>query len=573
MASGMILLIVIIVTAVVCVRRSNGSSSAWENKVTSESLLGNYEQAAVAAMGEECAQIGADILAKNGSAVDSAIASLLCEGVASLHSMGLGGGFFMMIWNATTKTAHYLDARETASRHAYPEMFKGNATLSERGGLSVAIPGELLGYWEAHQRFGKLDWKELFQPAIDLCKKGSIINEYLESYMMSKEAVIKEEPTLAEILINPATKNLYKVGDRIRRPRLAETLEKLSASNGIGVQEFYNGSIARDLVREIKAFKGIIDEIDFRNYKVEWQEPIKVKIENMTMFAAPPPSSGTLLAFMMNVLKGFFSVKEEKIMYQRLVETFKWAYAKRTELGDPDFELEVNDLVETLTSEIYADRIRNRIKDNWTSNDPKYYGAVTVNPDDSGTCHICVLAPDGSAVSVTSTINQVFGASFRSESTGIIFNDEMDDFSAPDIINANGIPPSPVNFIKPGKRPLSSMVPTILVDENNDVHLVIGGAGGPKITTAVALIMALNLWSGYDIKEAVDARRIHHQLYPMSIQNEEGFPPSLLDFFHSVGHNSTAYKGLGSAVTAIVKQNGHITANSDYRRYGKTAGF
>ncbi|XP_028522783.1 glutathione hydrolase 1 proenzyme isoform X5 [Apis cerana] len=530
------------------------------------------------------------MLNKGGSAVDAAIAALLCEGVASLHSMGLGGGFLMTIWDASTKTADYLDAREVAPSEANENMFHGDPQLAMFGGLAVAVPGELLGYWEAHKKYGKLKWFDLFQPIISLCGTGSIVTKYLESYLSSKESSIRAEKSLAEILINPTTNSLWKVGDRIKRPRLAETL-KLIANNGPDI--FYNGNMTDNLVKEISAFKGIIKREDFVNYKVKWKKPIKSTIGNLTIYTAPPPGSGALLTFIMNVLNGTIPNKDNRITWQNIIETFKWAYAKRTKLADPDFtnisesaiyviiaysllhviSIHTTQVFNNLTSVDYANMIRKKIKINETSNDPTYYGAITVPPDDSGTSHVSVLAPDGSAVSVTSTINQVFGAMIRSESTGIIFNDEMDDFSSPNITNAFGVPPSPANFIKPGKRPLSSMSPTIVVDEDEHVRLVIGAAGGTKITTSIATAMILNLWSGYDIKQAVDVPRIHHQLLPMIVQYEQGFSTDILNYLSNIGHNITAYTGIGSAITAISKQNGQIFASSDFRREGKTAGF
>ncbi|XP_043464243.1 glutathione hydrolase 1 proenzyme-like isoform X2 [Leptopilina heterotoma] len=569
-AMGLIILLLVIFIVSAIYIFSDKKTSIWSNKHNSDAKLGIYKQAAISAMGQECSEIGVGLLKKGGNAIDAAIGALLCEGVASLHSMGLGGGFLMTIWNSTTKEAHYLDARETASRHATSSMFGGNPNLSYQGGLSVAVPGELLGYWEAHQKFGKLNWKDLFLPTIKLCQTGSRINSYLSGYIKSKEHLIRAEPTLSEILIDSRTNELFKEGDRIKRPQLAKTLEILSDT---GITEFYNGTIAQMLTDEIQAFKGIIDLQDFKEYRVSWKEPIKVNIGKMTIYSAPPPGSGVLVSFIIKVLENFLLNNDKEIIWHRVIETFKWAYAKRTELGDPDFEKDVENLVKNFTSADYAKDIRRLINDTWTSNDPNFYGAVTSNPEDHGTCHVSVLDADGNAVSVTSTINQVFGAMFRSSSTGIIFNDEMDDFSSPNITNAFGIPPSPVNFIKPGKRPLSSMSPTIIVDENNQVRLVIGAAGGTKITTAVALAIMLNIWADYNVKEAVDAYRVHHQLFPMTIQYENGFPQAVLNHLRAIKHNATTYTGIGSAITAIAKNKMSITAISDYRRQGTTAGY
>ncbi|KAF7389349.1 hypothetical protein HZH66_010486 [Vespula vulgaris] len=562
-----VLLIISVILAIVIVLIIQ--REGCDIKFNSLSELGHYRQAAVSTNGQECAQIGVGILKKNGSAVDAAIATLLCEGVASLHSMGLGGGFLMTIWDAENGTANYLDARETAPAAAEENMFNGDAYLSMYGGLAVAVPGELRGYWEAHKRYGKLKWRELFEPTIALCLRGSVINDYLYTYLVNKESKIKAQSTLAEILINPATKRPWKVGEKIKRTKLAETL-RLIANNGPDI--FYNSSMTDEMVAEIRSFNGIITKEDFETYSVKWRKPIEVTVDDLTIYTAPPPGSGVILAFIINILQNVVPINDQNIMWQRIVETFKWAYAKRTELGDPEF-VDIERLLTNLTSNDYARIIKNEINDYETSNDPKHYGAVTATTMDSGTAHVSVLAPDGSAVSVTSTINQVFGAMIRSKSTGIIFNDEMDDFSSPDITNGFGVPPSPANFIRPGKRPLSSMSPTIVVGKDKVVRLVIGAAGGTKITTAIATSMILNLWGGYNIKEAIDSYRIHHQLLPMIAQTEKGFCPDIIQYLRKVKHNVTTFTGIGSAVTAVANDANGITANSDYRRQGSVAGF
>ncbi|XP_057325011.1 scoloptoxin SSD14-like [Microplitis mediator] len=566
--AGFAILILIITTSVVFV--TTFYSKNQETKFVSSSPLGIYKKAAVSSSGEECADIGNKMLLKNGSAVDAAIATLLCEGVSSLHSMGLGGGFLMTIWDAKTKKAEFLNAKESAPAKATKDMYVGDATASKRGGKAVAIPGELLGYWEAHRKYGRLDWADLFTPTIELCERGALVNFYLADRIKSKLSYIKAEPTLAEILIDPRTNSTWKVGDRIKRPRLAETLKAIAKYN---VSVFYNGSMGEEIVKEIQGFGGIIEMNDLRNYRVEWKKPITSKLGNLTIHSAALPGSGVILTFILNVLEKFLPMGiSEEIFWQRIVETFKWAYAHRTELGDDRF-VELDDLISNLTSKSYAEEIREKIKDNWTSNDPKFYGVITGTPMDSGTAQVSVLAPDGSAVSVTSSINQILGALIRSKSTGIIFNNQMDDFSTPNVANGYGLPPSPSNFIAPGKRPLSSMSPTIIVDEKREVQLVIGAAGGSKITTGVALTIIMNLWRQHNIKEAIDIRRLHHQLIPMSIAPESNFSSNTLEYLKGLNHTVT-FDGWGCGVSAISKLNHPgVTANSDYRRLGSVAGF
>ncbi|KAL7304051.1 hypothetical protein TKK_0003515 [Trichogramma kaykai] len=543
-----------------------------EGKFISDAPLGVFHKAAVSTLGMECAEIGSDILKRNGSAVDAAIAALLCEGIASPHSMGLGGGFLMTIYDAESNQVSFLDARETAPAAANETMFNGDGNKSLYGGLGIAIPGELKGYWEAHQRYGKLPWKDLFQGSIKLCETGAEVNQYLFNSIRGKEKFILNEPTLSDVFIDPKTNRTWTVGKHIKRPVLAKTLQQLAESDDpVGL--FYNGSMAKDLVAEIQSYDGIITLDDMKNYEVKWREPLKAKLGNATIYTAPPPGSGALLSFIINVMDGFGKIDDVDLFYQRLIETFKWAYAKRTELGDQDFVPAVHDLLANLSSVEFANEIRSLIQDNTTNLDPEYYGADFSNKETHGTSHVSILAPDGSAVSVTSTINQILGAKIRSKSTGIIFNDEMDDFSSPNITNGFDLPPSPRNYIKPGKRPLSSMTPTIVMDDKNKVQMVIGAAGGSKITTAVASIILQNMRYNFDIKEAVDEPRLHHQLFPMAIQTEKNFSPTILEFLRRIGHSITTFEGIGTAVTAIERDGDKILANSDYRRQGKIAGF
>ncbi|KAJ4439560.1 hypothetical protein ANN_07687 [Periplaneta americana] len=507
------------------------------------------------------------------------------------------------------------------------------------GGLSVAVPGELLGYWEAYQRYksGNVEWSELVQPTIDLCREGITVSAYLESKLKESEEDIKRSPTLSllsknlkvriyktvivpvvlcgcetwtltlreeqrlrvfenkvlrkifganrdevtgewrklhntelhalysspdiirniksrrlgwaghvarmgesrnayriEILINPATKTVWKEGDKFKRLKLADTLEIIRDG---GASVLYNGTLTDRFVKDIQDLGGIITIEDMNEYRVKWSEPIEATLtNNIKMYTVPPPGSGALLALALNILEDVMPAKDNVTTYQRITEAFKYTYGKRTQLGDPDFvpisqgcsgggaersvapalcskverssgtmfeggaELRhcvrrwsgapalCSKLIKQITSEAYAAEIRKNLSDCTTWQNASHYGGDFVFSEDHGTAHISVLAPNGDAVSVTSTVNQLFGSMARSLSTGIILNDEMDDFSAPNITNGFGLPPSPSNYIEPGKRPMSSMVPAIFVDGDGEVQLVTGGSGGTKITSATALV-------------------------------------------------------------------------------------
>ncbi|XP_063225047.1 scoloptoxin SSD14-like [Bacillus rossius redtenbacheri] len=542
----------------------------------SASPLGVFAHAAVATNGGPCAGIGRDVLLRNGSAVEAALAALFCEGVACPQSMGLGGGFHMTVYRRASRTAYSLDAREVAPAAATVDMYHGDQSLAQLGGLSVAVPGELRGYAALFNhtdfRSGNVQWSDLVEPTIKLCEEGVEVTPYLAGILKSKEAIIKQNPSLSEILVDNATGGVWLAGDKLRRPQLAETLRVISKE---GPEALYTGSLVDGFVKDVRDLGGIITRQDMADYSVRWAEPAVARLDDgdLTAYSMPLSGSGHLVAFMLQVLDGFLPERPNVTAYHRVAEAMKFAYGRRTQLGDPAFVHSLDDLLSNLTSREYAEQIRAQINDSATWSDPAHYGAVVAQAGDHGTAHISVLAPNGDAVAVTSTINLLFGAGVRSTSTGIILNDEMDDFSAPNITNAYGLPPFPNNYIAPGKRPLSSMAPTVVVDGAGDVRLVVGAAGGTKITTATTLVAINNLWFNNTIKEAVDASRIHHQLLPMELQYEYGFLKQYVTGLRELGHEMLRLESAGSSVTAISRQDGQIYANADYRRNGSIAGF
>jgi len=541
----------------------------------SPSVLGRFSKAAVVSNGLPCAEFGREMLEKGGSAVDAVIATLLCDGAACLHNMGLGGGFLMTIYNKSSGTVETLNARETAPAAATVDMFHGNTTLSTVGGLSIAVPGELRGYQAAWERYGRLPWHQLFEPTIRLCEEGVPIGKHLAKNFEVKEQEIRNSETLSAILLSgDENGELPKFGDKIKLPLLAETLRKVAYSP-LMADELYNGSLTKALVADIQNAGGIITAQDMADYRVKWQPPVKAQLSNnMTLYSMPPPGSGLLLGFILQVLDGFVTQDMDDVtVVQRITEAFKHAYGRRTDIGDPDYA-DIKHVVKDLTSPEYIAMIRSKIRDDKTSQDPREYGAHYVMPEDHGTANIVVLSPEGDAVAVTSTVNLLFGSQFASLSTGIILNDEMDDFSAPALTNYFGVPPSPANFIAPGKRPMSSMCPSLVIDGNGDVRLAIGSAGGTKITTSTALVTILNLWFDKNIKEAIDYPRFHHQLVPMVFAYEYGLTKDVVDGLKSIGHVTKRMPiAWRSCVTAIARNGSAVHGNSDNRRPGRTAGF
>jgi len=540
--------------------------------------FGVYEHAAVAIDGEPCASVGSEILQEGGTAVDAAVSAMFCNGVYSCHSMGIGGGFLMTIYNRTSQTAEVLNARETAPGLTTEDMFHGNGTLSTKSPLAVAVPGEIAGYWEAKRRYGNslISWARIIQPTIDMCRDGIPVSWSLASVLSSKKFT---DPEMIKVFIDPATGKVWQEGQTYKRTKLADTLEILAAAGDDGDELFYRGYMAEQLAEDLQQLGGILTQEDMSGYKAQWLEPITVDLatSKSKMYSVPPPGSGAVLGAIMNIMEYFQVVEEDSLFYHRLVESFKWAYGARSNLGDPNDENItdfVNAVVANMTSAEWAYEKHNMINDSFTVDDPLFYGANFYQPDDHGTSHISVIAPNGDAVAATSTINLALGSEIMSPRTGIIYNDEMDDFSFPDIINDFGLPPSPNNFARPGKRPLSSMSPAIFVDENGDVKLAIGAAGGSSITSATALTSILSMRLGLDISICLDAPRLHHQLMPMMVKYQSEFSSEVVKELIKRGHVTRDRCGAGSVVGAIARlEDGELKAKADYRKAGGVDGF
>ncbi|KAK9883507.1 hypothetical protein WA026_001683 [Henosepilachna vigintioctopunctata] len=555
--SGAVAAVVIAVIVIVTVILLNSSDS--------KDRLG-----AIVTNGEQCSDIGKSIIYRGGNAVDAAIASLFCEGVAMAQSCGLGGGFIMTIFQKESGKIYTLNSREVAPAAATADMYHSDSQLSKTGILAVAVPGELRGYWRAYQRFGGgIPWRELVEPTIKLCREGIHVTKYLAGAFAKNRDKLYADPNLRASYIDPSTNNTYIAGQYIKRPILADTLEIIAKEGG---DALHAGSLTDQFVADIKKLNGIITKEDMNNYEPVWEDPIKISLPHgHTLYAPRLPSSGALVAYIMNMLQLKIDVSQPMslVNVQRLIESFKFAYGMRTRLGDTRTPA-MNKFVDELTTMEKANLTIQKMKDNETSQDPEYYGALMSNADNHGTAHISILAPNGDAVSVTSTINYYFGSGVSTEHTDIILNDEMDDFSSPGIISVFNIPPSIDNYIEPGKHPLSSMCPTIILDENNDVKLVIGAAGGTLITTVVADTIVRHLWYNMTIEDSIDACRLHHQLFPMSVQVEECFKDDveMIDFLTKIGHVIQWNPSDGfSAITAISTQNG-ISAKFDRRRPG-----
>ncbi|XP_064616160.1 glutathione hydrolase 1 proenzyme-like [Liolophura sinensis] len=544
------------------------------NILFSNSVLGEYKHAAVASDVTQCSNIGKDILEQGGSAVDAAVASLFCMGLTDPQSMGIGGGFLMTVYNRSTESTVIIDAREVAPAAANETMFVDDPKLGASGPLSIGVPGEIKGYWEAHLLFGRLPWEQLVKPTVTMAVDGFTVPASLAEALEDDKTNILNDPQLRKVYLNPTTNELYKTGEHMKYPQLGETLKSI-AKHPMG---FYTGKLMKDIAQELSDKGSIITEEDMKNYTVRLREPSVTELRSgLRVVSPPPPGSGPVLEFILQILDGYsfttgsLDPQEAVVAYHRIIEAFKFAYAKRTYLGDEDF-VDVKELVANLTSRDFADQIRLRIWDNQTHN-TEWYGPVWEGRVKTGTAHLSVVAQNGDAVSVTSTINSRFGSLVMGEKTGIIYNNEMDDFSSPNVTNGYNLPPSPANFIRAGKRPLSSMCPAIVLSQSGEVMMAVGAAGGSRITTTTAMVMAYVLWFGDNIKQAIDERRLHHQLLPAQAYYEQDFPQEYVTGLEKLGHNMTWQKLGESIVQGIVRENGVLQANSDFRKGGTPAGY
>lgn len=275
----------------------------------------------------------------------------------------------MTIFSAATGKVETLNAREMAPRKATKDMYENDAVVA--GGRAVAVPGEIKGYWRLHQKYGKLKWSRLFRPVIELCRRGHIVSPYFDTILQWRKQSVLNSPSLTEIFVNPETNDVYRKGDHVKRLKLAETLEEIAEKGAAAM--YSNGTLAQRLIEDIQREGGIMTVDDLMAYEPRWEKPISQKLENhKTLHTFSLPGSGSIIVFIMNVLNNYLPDGPVLQSYQRIIETFKYAYAKRSHLGD---SLEGANAVKNLTSLDFAREIRKQLDDERTYNDPKHYGA------------------------------------------------------------------------------------------------------------------------------------------------------------------------------------------------------
>ncbi|KAL6274558.1 hypothetical protein ACE6H2_025250 [Prunus campanulata] len=546
------------------------------------------EKGVVAADDARCSEVGASILRQGGHAVDAAVATALCLGVVNSMASGIGGGGFIVVRSSATSQTQAFDLRETAPIAASQNMYETNPKAKLVGALSMGVPGEIAGLHEAWLQHGRMSWKTLFQPAIKLAKDGYVIAPYLGGYISRLGDKILSDPGLRQVFA-PNGK-LLQTGDICYNVELGHSLEAVAE---LGPQAFYNGSVGEKLVKDVREAGGILTMEDLRNYKVSVVEAVAANVMGYTVFGMPPPSSGTLgLSLVLNIFDSYGTSDAAKgdLGLHRLIEALKHMFAVRMNLGDPAF-VDTSKYASDMLSPSFAKKIQQKIFDNTTF--PPEWSQLR----DHGTSHFCIVDADRNAVSMTSTVNYPFGGGVLSPSTGILLNNEMDDFSTPTEISPDHLPPAPANFIEPNKRPLSSMTPLIIM-KDNELAGVIGGSGGMNIIPAVTQVFLNYFVLRMDPLAAVQSPRIYHKLILVSYENLtviDGDHIELSDekklFLQERGHQLEEAKA-GGAITQLIVQtlrkpvnmgrksgqnsnkqtfHGTLTAVSDPRKDGKPA--
>lgn len=472
-----------------------------------------------------CSTMGKNILLGGGNAADAAVTVALCIGSVNLHSSGIGGGGFIV----TTKDNETLsiDAREMAPALAHKHMYDGTPLLAQFGGLAVAIPGELAGLYQLYERHGSrnLTWAQLFEPVIELNRKGwSAPLIWVRAAEKMDELLLSRVPPLRkswDFIYKNNTRQLVEVGDTIVRPQYADTLEKIANNGSSAIFYDPNGPIAPKLARLAQLLGGVLTPQDFAHYSPNVDKALQfnftVGTDEYELATTGGVSSGLALIAGLNfytALKRQDPVKDDEVLKtHRLLEAMKWTALARSHLGDVN-ETYWNSIVANYTSPDWAHTLLEDGKYSDNSTFPwSHYGPLYELTEPHGTSHFSVVDEHGGAVGMTTTVNLLFGSLVYDKETGIVLNDQMDDFSMPDTSNAFNLTPSALNFIRPYTRPLSLTTPTI-IRKNGHLHFLIGAAGGSRIVTAVLQAIVRTIHENMLLLQVIAYPRMHHQLIP-----------------------------------------------------------
>jgi len=530
------------------------------------SKIDTAASAAVAMPDTYSAEVASQILSAGGNAVDAAIAVGFALAVTQPEAGNIGGGGFMLLW--IDGKAEFMDYREMAPLAAHRDMYLDDngeviSGSSTSGHFAVGVPGTVAGMWAAHQRHGTLPWAELVMPAVHLARDGFVVAEHLAkrgAVALAKfEGATNFKAYFAEM----------QAGQLFMQPELANTLQRIAE---LGIDGFYAGETADLIVAEMERGGGLITLEDLTRYQAVWREPLRGKWRNYDVLSAPPPSSGGFAVIQLLRIKDFLAHEFEGLdhnsaQYIHLVaEIEKRVFADRAEyLGDPDY---VDVPMDRMVSDEY---LRMRAQE-VNPDDISTLDGVSPGLESVDTSHYSIVDKDGNAVANTYTLNLHFGSGVVVEGAGFVLNDEMDDFSVkPGVPNAYGVVGKTANEIQPGKRPLSSMSPTILL-QDGEVALVIGTPGGSTIFTSVFQTIINILDFGMTPLEAVAATRFHHQLLPVDLVTYSPLvplPAEIISQLSDRGYRAEPHSFSFGDVQVIVRDGDNWDAAADPRNRGQ----
>src|SRR5580658_1083598 len=550
--------------------------------------------AMVTSVHELASRAGAEMLRSGGNAIDAAVATGFALAVVHPQAGNIGGGGFMLFRTAEGKN-HFIDFREKAPAAATEKMYldaQGNVIKDSSlvGYKSVGVPGSVAGLIYAEKQYGKLSIEKVMAPAIRLARDGFPL-AYEDTQDLKRDEHLAQFPESKRIFLRDG--NFYEPGEIFKQPELARTLERLAKDP----DDFYHGAMARELAAAIHKGGGLVTAEDLAAYEVKEREPVRGSYRGYDIISAPPPSSGGVaLVEILNILEGFDLAKLGNRSGDAIhleVEAFRRAFDDRAEfMGDPDFaKVPVAQLIDKRYAAAWRDSIDpNHASLSQTLKRPPIFNELereaqlrsTTIREPENTTHYSVVDAEGNAVSVTTTLNDSFGSRVTAEGLGFLLNDEMDDFtSKPGVPNGYGLIQGPANSIGPGKRPLSSMTPTIVLKDGK-LFLVLGSPGSSRIITTVALAIMGVVDYGMNIQEAINAPRFHNQWVPDVISVEAWFAPDALHALQKMGykiavglHEDGAWSPYWSDAecVAIDPPTGERLGASDNRSNGKPVGY
>jgi gamma-glutamyltranspeptidase/glutathione hydrolase len=512
-------------------------------------------------------EVGAAILRRGGNAIDAAVAVGFAQAVVNPRAGNIGGGGYL-VYRSSDGQTFALDYRETAAAAATRNMYLDSlGHLTDRslnGVLAAGVPGAVAGLWEMHRRFGRLPWRDLVEPAIALAR-GHVLDSARAGRIRRSEELLARYPTSAAVFLPGGRPP--EPGDTLRQPDLARTLERIAEQ---GPDGFYRGETAALLVTQMRRSGGIITAEDLAGYRALWREPIESTYRGWRLIAMPPSSSGGVtLTEILNILEGYRlpAFGSARLMHLE-IEAMRRAYTDRNRfLGDPAF---VQMPLDRLTSKTYAAELRRGIGRRATPS-----SAMPAVVEGSETTHYSIVGPDGDAAAITTTLNDNFGCKVVVGGAGFLLNDEMDDFAAkPGAPNDFGLVQGEANAIQPGKRMLSSMTPTIVLDPSGRLALVLGSPGGARIITAVYHVISNVIDHDMSLAAALSAPRIHHQGLPDSVDVEtDGIAPRERSRLAKMGYVLSGKRGYWTLVNAIRVTPAGLEGVPDPRTPGGAVGY